>query len=150
VFAIGHGPTVEIYDLHTGTSVAKFDTPSHKDVLRLGFSPDGASLASICHHDDSVNIWGWAQQAGGHRLIRGYGAFIGCLAFSPVGRTLATGEEGGIVRLWNTETGQEMIRLLATGQPSRLRFSADGKRLASRIKGLPTGHDEVRVWSIEP
>jgi WD40 repeat protein len=64
------------------------------------------------------------------------------VAFSPDGRTLATGLLDGIVKLWDVASGQELRSL--SGQTKAvfgLAFSPDGKTLAS-------GGDNIKLWDV--
>src|SRR5207249_8649578 len=64
------------------------------------------------------------------------------VSFSPDGRTLATGEDDGAIRLWNVDSLQEALVLLGhVGVVECLAFSADGNHLVS---GDNTG--VVRLW----
>jgi WD40 repeat protein len=134
VFAVGAASTIDIYDLRTGAFLAELNHA--KDINMAAFSPNGRLLASICHRDDSVRIWDWVREAEVHTLTH-YGATQSGVAFSPDGRTIATGEHTGPVRLWNVETGHEMIRLPIEG----MRIDCSFRRTAS---GLHAGFDEYR------
>jgi putative glycosyltransferase (TIGR04372 family) len=66
------------------------------------------------------------------------------VAFSPDGRTLATGCDDRVVRLWDPATGGERASL--QGHETfilAVAFSPDGRWLAS------TGHGEVKLWDME-
>ena len=60
-----------------------------------------------------------------------------CLAFSPGGTTIATGEPAGEVKLWDTATGEclKTTRLVENQSVFSLSFAADGKTLATNQQG---------------
>ncbi len=69
-----------------------------------------------------------------------------CIAFSPDGRTVASGDTQGIVRLWDVGTHRQLGRPLDNGPAgwgvSALAFSPDGRLRAS------TNGNVVRMWDV--
>ena len=43
--------------------------------------------------------------------LAGHQANVQCLAFSPVAKLLATGDRSGVVKIWDSESGQEIATL---------------------------------------
>ena len=63
------------------------------------------------------------------------------MAFSPDGKTIATGGADKLVHMWNTESGQKTILQTHTHEVTTLAFSPDGKTLAS-------GEGPPREWTV--
>lgn len=72
---------------------------------------------------------------------------MNALAFSPDGRRLASGAEGGEVILWDVVGGQELMRLDDNRSDIfALAFSPDGKILAAGGHGANPKYGEVTLW----
>jgi WD40 repeat protein len=70
----------------------------------------------------------------------GHSGPVNCVAFSPDGTEFATGGQDGVVRLWDTATGQQTWQL--TGHTHVVRaiaWSPDGTTIASTA-------DSIRLW----
>jgi len=118
------------------------------DVAGLAFSPDGRLLASADLDERTIKVWKVAGAAAGQALLSLAAPPALCdLTFSPDGRRLA-GISRDLVKLWDTETGQEVLTLRGAPQRhfdpafnARVVFSPDGSRLAGS-----NWDESISVW----
>src|SRR5262245_2222885 len=136
---------LKLIDADTGTQWHSFTIGTN--VWRAGKPPfalsaDGTHLATLDFTEktpSAIHIWDLATGKEIRRL-RGHKGETTALAFSPDGRTLASGGEDWLVRIWELAGGQERVQLkghtLKAGGYhaagiSSLAFSPDGRLLAS-------------------
>ena len=77
-----------------------------------------------------VRVW----REGGkllHLAWQAHTSTVATLAFSPDGRTLATGSWDGAIKLWDVESGALLWTSWQTNNIQRLAFAPDGRTLAS-------------------
>lgn len=133
---------VQLGDPATGKMVHQF-RPGRPSPGSLGFcvlSPDGR-LAAVQGTDGSVQLWRTDQERLVHTLTLERTHHSRCVAFSPDGRTLATG--GDIVVLWDVVSGEELHRLPGEVWAASVVFSPDGRTL------FTAGHkDAIRLWEV--
>ena len=104
-------------------------------ILDIAFSPDGTRLAVA----SGIGIWLYDVQTGaevalltGHTVQAGRSRQFGSVAFSPDGKTLASGSRDATIRLWDVSTSQQKATLEGhTGWVLSVAFSPDGNTLAS-------------------
>jgi WD40 repeat protein len=122
------GEAVEFWDLPAGRVRAQLPA-AHTNVQCLDVSLLHQMLAAWTS-EDSFSIWDLStlQPCCGPCRHKG----LHSIAFSPDGRTVATGGSDGTVKIWNTRSGQEEASLLGyAGLIVALAYSPDGKTLAT-------------------
>jgi WD40 repeat protein len=130
---------VMIWDVPTGTLVHTLE--GHQgSVTNVAFSPDGRLLASVSNRDNTARLWDMATGRG-LRSLDARDRFL-AVCFDPEGQRLATADADRNVKLWDVESGQNVLILRGhTGKATCLSFSRDGTRLASG------GWDKtIRIW----
>jgi WD40 repeat protein len=108
------------------------------DTLRprsVAFSADGKRIVAggeynLSPADDLVRVYDAAT--GKLRLdLRGHSGGVQCVCFDPDSRRLASCDDHGLVRVWNVETGQELLAFRGCEGGfqtcTRVAFSPDGK-----------------------
>jgi eukaryotic-like serine/threonine-protein kinase len=135
--------TVVLWDIATSRKRATLDGHPSKWVWSLAFSPAGPCLASAGGSDGNSargEVVLWEAVSGQIRAPLPGGAT--CVAFSPDGKTLASGMVGGSLALWDPDTGRRKAELSGHLKfAEALVYAPDGKTLFS-------GNDEgsVTVW----
>jgi WD40 repeat protein len=79
--------------------------------------------------------------------LYGHERDVTALAMSPDGRTLASGDKMGMVRLWDVRSGSAVCESKGHALPiSRLVFSPDGSLIASAADADSHSQSEVFLW----
>ena len=131
----GWDSVVCFWDLTTGQRLGRWEVnaaPMSVNIVgleSLALSPNGALMAAS--NLEEVKIWNLRTG----RIVRKFTAHTDCIksvAFSPDGRTLATGSWDATAKLWDTATGREIRELRGhTFWIESVAFSPDGRLLAT-------------------
>ena len=144
--------TIRLWDMYTGEHKKTLNGHEHR-VYSVAFSPDSKTLASGSD-DNTIRLWS-VDTGETKRILTGHaGEFEGVdngpssvegvksVAFSPDGKTLASGGGDNVIHLWDVETGKINMTLIGhTHWVFSLAFSPDGKILASG-----SVDSDIRLW----
>jgi hypothetical protein len=148
--SVGRDGRIRVWDSASSKELSCFRVPE-AEVFNAALSPDGNTVATAgIYYDHLVRV---CSVATGKELGRlEHPDSITRLAFSPDGKTLATGCDDNGVYYWEVATGKKIRvflghkkndhRRVAPGIAS-LVFSPDGKLLASAGRD-----DTIRLWSV--
>ena len=96
-----------VYEYQSGRLVATLERDAIFYKRSVAFSPGGELLA-VCGDDRAITLHStrdWSEV----RTLRGHNARVFALAFSPDGRLLLTGDSATDAKLWDVETGRELV-----------------------------------------
>jgi WD40 repeat protein len=130
---------LRLWDARTGE--LKRSIPGHQGGVQVAYSPSGRMIATA----DELTIRLFDAVTGGLlRTLAGHGGKVTSIAFSPDGRTLASGSNDRTVRVWNAMTGG--LKGVLAGHSmnvTAVAFSSDGKTVASGSLDAT-----VRLWDV--
>jgi WD40 repeat protein len=107
----------------------------------MGFNSKKNLLARVSR--DGVKFWNTATRKE-VKLLGSYQTQVAQVAFSADGKLLATVSRDNLVKIWNAQTGQE-IMTLPVSKIAHVVFSPEGRHLACIAQD-----GSVHVWNIAP
>jgi RNA polymerase sigma factor (sigma-70 family) len=144
--------TVRLWDVATGRELRRFpwrdrSSVSVAELRSVALSPDGKVLATGISPEGVVRLWNPATGKQLRQLESPY-PWLGRVAFSPDGKTVAAVSNRHRIALWDTATGRLLHEL--DGGEEKLTFAApiafapDGRTLASGGLG-----ESLRLWDLK-
>jgi WD40 repeat protein len=143
--------TIKQWDVQTGKERATLKTNTEQE-WDVAYSPDGKTLASgstpltsgISRRDNTITLWD--VQTGKERAtLKGHKDRVVSVAYSPDGKTLATGSLDMTIKVWSVVTGNEQATLKGhTHLVYCVAYSPDGKTLASA-----SVDKTVKLWDVQ-
>lgn len=118
---------------------------SPEPTTALAIQPNGNLLASSKR--EAIELWDLSRRQR-VRLLRGHTNWITTLAFSPDGKTLASGSLDGTIRLWNL--AGERVANFNAGSVTVLAFSPAGTTIASgsRLVTPDRTARPIQLWNV--
>ena len=133
---------IKVWDANTGNFIHRFAV--HRDSIQVvDFSFDRTKLASASL-DGTVILWSLVGEGGLFESTIPHDSPVFTVKFSPDGKSIVTGSEDRLIRLWdvNKVTRAKTLRK-HKDSVTEIDFSPDGKSLVS---GSPDG--TIYVWDI--
>jgi WD40 repeat protein len=130
---------IKLWDVTTGKNISIIDGDP---VTCLAFCPDGKHIASVGYADNTIRLWN-LDNPEQTVILKGHSKYVIAVAFSPDGKTFASGSEDKTIKLWNVTSGKNTATLEGhTEDVSSLAFSPDGKTLAS------SWDKTIKLWTV--
>ncbi|KAL5480301.1 hypothetical protein ACEPAI_1571 [Sanghuangporus weigelae] len=144
--ASGSYDSTIIWDAQTGGVISGFLDTGY--VRCMAFSSDNSRLVSasscLVLGSNRVSVWAVATGQLAFSSMEGHNK-ISCVAISPDGTVIASGHDGGTLKVWEMATGQLIIEpfdVFPDDEVTSLEFSPNGNRLASGSK-----NGKITVWN---
>ncbi|AUS99286.1 serine/threonine protein kinase [Nostoc sp. CENA543] len=131
--------------------VSTAPTPKPSDDWYTWTTPFGQAPSSPVATAPSAANFTLAKTLIGHsqkKVVYGFGmsfteGSVLSVAFSPDGRTIASGSSDETIKIWNLATGQEISTLNGHSDSVKVAFSPDGRNIASG-----SSDKTIKIWNL--
>ena len=103
--------TIRVWDLISGAQIRRIDLGPWNIPRVISFSPDGRTIASAAGDGTILRLWDLATGAERGPRPTHEGGVVS-VAVSPDGKSLASTGSDVTLRIWDTATGREALRIL--------------------------------------
>jgi len=133
---------VKVFDVQSGKLLRDL-LVSEDAIFGVTFSPDGSRLAA-CGADGTIAIFPLDDPSDSPRLIEDHSDWVNSINWSPDGKLLVSTSRDKTAKVFDAETGKQMITFAAHNQNvTEAVFFSDGKRVVS------AGDDrKLRIWNV--
>ncbi|KDR82347.1 hypothetical protein GALMADRAFT_1346725, partial [Galerina marginata CBS 339.88] len=135
--------TIQVWDAHTGNTIAGPFRGHTNSVNSVAFSPDGAYIVSGSS-DNTIRVWDISTGNTVAGSFKGHTNRVQSVAFSPNGTLIVSGSEDCTIRVWDAYTGNTVAGPFKehTNSVNSVTFSPEGTYIVS-------GSDDhtIRIWN---
>jgi WD40 repeat protein/tetratricopeptide (TPR) repeat protein len=153
--------TIKLWNLETGKEIRTLKGHTNY-VNSVSFHPTNSKILASGSSDNTIKLWnpetGKVRTLGGHNSqvnsdnlnnpnvqTQEKRSEVNSISFSPDGKTLASGGSDNTIKLWNVETGENILTLKGHEQEvNSVSFSPNGEILASG-----SWDNTIKLWSLE-
>jgi WD40 repeat protein len=128
---------IAVWNVQTRNVLTRLNVPENDIIQAILFTADKKGLITYVFDKSTIQIW----DLGSKKIdvtLRGHGGRVKAMALSPNGKLLASGDEMGIVKLWDLNSRKELPFPEGKARDlhvSAMAFSPDGKTLAVAFAG---------------
>ncbi len=134
-------------------TVAAGKLPADSYAVPLAIDPNGKRVVVTGPIDKDTGknvLWAWSAGSGeANKLLEGHKGMVVSAAWSKNGKLIVTGDDAGVVIIWDAATFKEKSRLKLRGRVAAVAVTHDGIGIAAGVVNSAAGNNtagEVFVW----